>query len=242
MMRTLAAIPLRGLADGKSRLRDLLPDRVRRALILALLERTARAVLDAGVIDLVLAVSPDPEILRWAQRFGLTPLPQTSAGLNAALSEATDWARKQQPPYDALLALHADLPLITAPDVRTLMEQLAPPPQDAGEVIVVGDRHNLGTTALLMRPVGAAPFHFGDQSFTRHLVAGEARGLRTVAHAAHALAFDLDTPADIAALVAWHPLIFAALCRDIGHWLPQMPQAAPPDPTATPHPAEENFL
>ncbi len=242
-MRTLAAIPLRGLADGKSRLRDLLPDRVRRALILALLERTARAVLDAGVVDLALAVSPDPELLRQAQQFGLLPLPQASDGLNAALGEATTWAREQH--YDALLALHADLPLITAQDVRALVAQLAVPPAattHAGDLIIVGDRHNLGTTALLMSPVGVAPFHFGDQSLTRHLVAGEAHGLRTVAHAAHALAFDLDTPADIAALAAWHPLAFAALCRDIGRWLPQVPQVAPTPPTATPHPAEENYL
>jgi 2-phospho-L-lactate guanylyltransferase len=237
-MRVLAVLPLRGLADGKSRLRDVLPDRVRRALILALLERAARAVRGVGDITETLAVSPDPDVLRHAAALGLTPLLQTANGLNPALDQATEWARERG--FDALLALHADLPLITTADVQTLLGQLGNG-TPRGDLIIVADRHELGTTALLMHPPGVTPFHFGDQSFTRHLVAGETHALRTVAHSSPALAFDLDTPADLAALVAWHPLVFIELCRAVGRWLPQIPQAAPTHPP-TPHPAGDNIL
>lgn len=237
-MRVLAVLPLRGLADGKSRLRDVLPDRVRRALILALLERAARALRGAGEIAEVLAVSPDAEVLRHAAALGLTPLLQTASGLNPALDQATQWAHERD--FDALLALHADLPLITTAEVQMLLGQLSDD-RSRGTLIVMADRHELGTTALVMRPLGVTPFHFGDQSFTRHLVAGETHTLRTVAHGSPALAFDLDTPADLAALVAWHPFAFFDLCRAVGRWLPQIPQTTPTSPP-TPHTAGETIL
>ncbi len=241
----IAVLPMRGLADGKSRLRDIMPDRVRRAVVLSLLERTARAVLDSGTAKTVLAISPEHEVMGWAERLGLTPLQQANAGLNEALTQATIWARERN--FTSLLALQADLPLITAEDVRALVNTLDFPPSSpslgkgpgSGAMIVVGDRHNLGTTALLLRPLDTMPFHFGDQSFTRHLVAGEARGLRTQAYASRALGFDLDTPTDVAALAAWHPLAFVELCRAVGRWLPQIPQSTTPAP---PRPAEEQIL
>lgn len=251
-MRTLAVIPLRGLADGKSRLSSLLPDRARRALIAALLERVARAVQASGNITTIVVVSPDPAVLRLAESLRLIGLAQTNTGLNAALWQATNWARDQH--FDALLALHADLPLITAQSVRELMAGLTPlppsppkvgegefaPPEAAGiplssfageglgvgpTVLVVRDRYAHGTNALLMQPVGATTFHFGEQSFARHLAASEARGLRTVPYYAPALAFDLDTPADLAALAVGHPVAFVGLCWAVRRWLPRVASA-----------------
>ena len=225
-MRTVAVIPLRGLTDGKSRLSAILPDRVRRAMIGALLERVVHAVQDAGSIATTVVISPDPDILQMAGRLSLVALAQTNTGLNGALWQTTSWARDQH--YDALLAIHADLPLITAQSIRAITER------PTADVVVVSDRHAHGTNALLMCPVGATTFHFGEHSFTRHLAASEARGLRTVSYQASTLSFDLDTPSDLALLAAFHPLAFLDLCVGVGRWLPRVPRAHPTAPIAHP--------
>jgi 2-phospho-L-lactate guanylyltransferase len=228
-MRTVAVIPLRGLADGKSRLAHFLPDRVRRALIGALLERVVHATQATAGITTTLVISPDPAIVRWAETLHATPVLQTNTGLNAALWQATNWAREGG--YDTLLALHGDLPLITPRSLRALLATLSDipggPEGDASTAVVVGDRHRRGTTGLLLRPLGALPFLFGEESFGRHLACGAARSVRTIPYDATALAFDLDTPRDLATLATRHPRAFLRLCRAVQCWLPQVPHTQP---------------
>ncbi len=219
-MAIVAALPLRGLADGKSRLRGLLPDDFRRALILALLERVARATVASNVIAATVVVSPDPAILMWAEQLqlGLIPLRQTNIGLNAGLAQAARWA-KQRAGASALLALHADLPLITTQSVRDLVAAL-PAAGDVPVVVVAGDRHRHGTNALLLRPPDAIPFRFGERSYGRHQAAGDRRGLAVIPYHDRSLAFDLDTPDDLAALVRAAPLGSLALARKALRLLP----------------------
>ncbi|MBA3824852.1 MAG: 2-phospho-L-lactate guanylyltransferase [Ktedonobacterales bacterium] len=232
-MRTVAVIPLRGLADCKQLLSKFLPDRVRRALILALAGHVADAVCDSGAVAATVIVSPETEILRWAEARGLTALRQTNTGLNAGLWQATNWARERH--FDALLALHADLPLLTPDHISALVRMLGASPT----AVVAGDRHAHGTTGLALQPLGAIPFHFGDQSYTRHLIAGEAHHLRTIPYQSREVGFDLDTPRDLRDLLLWHPVGFARLTRAVVAWLPQLPETAPlAAPTAT-YPAGE---
>ncbi len=237
-MRTVAVIPLRGLADGKQRLSGLLPDRVRRALILALAQQVTDAVRDSQAVAATVIVSPDAAVLRWAEGRGLTALRQTNTGLNAGLWQATNWARERH--FDALLALHGDLPLLTADHVCALVRLLgADQGERRGSVVVVGDRHAHGTTGLALRPLGALPFHFGEQSYTRHLSAGEAHHLRTLPYQSRGAGFDLDTPRDLRDLALWHPIAFARLTREVLGWLPRLAEGQPTAaPTAT-YPAGE---
>ena len=236
-MRTVAVIPLRGLADGKRRLSGVLPDRVRRALILALAEQVAAAVRESRVVATTVVVSPETEILRWAETRGMVALRQTNTGLNAGLWQATNWARERR--FDALLALHGDLPLLTADHVRTLVRIISAnqPVEKAGDsagiAVVAGDRHSHGTTGLAMRPLAALPFHFGDQSYTRHLIAGEAHHLRTIPYLSREIGFDLDAPADLRDLALWHPVGFARLARGVATWWPKLPKAAVASPAAS---------
>ena len=243
-MRTVAVIPLRGLADGKQRLSGFLPDPVRRALILALAGHVADAVRDSGAVAATVIVSPETAILRWAKERGLIALRQTNTGLNAGLWSATNWARERH--FDALLALHADLPLLTPDHVCALVRMLGSPTASmdgadspGGTVVVAGDRHAHGTTGLAMQPLGVLPFHFGEQSYTRHLIAGETHHLRTIPYQSREVGFDLDTPRDLRDLLVWHPIGFARLARGVLAWLPHLPEMMPvAAPTAT-YPAGE---
>ena len=234
-MSIVAALPIRGLADGKSRLRHLLPDHWRHAVILALLERVARAVLASGAVDRLVVISPDAVVLAWVERLGLgiITLRQTNTGLNAGLWAATNWARA----HDAtmFLALNADLPSVTPESIRALVTSASTSPA----VVVASDRHRRGTNALLVQPPGAASFRFGEQSFARHMDEGAARGLTTIALHDPALAFDLDTPADLLALLCRSPLAFAALWRDAARLMPTVSMLARGAATTTvPSPSE----
>jgi 2-phospho-L-lactate/phosphoenolpyruvate guanylyltransferase len=233
-MTIVAALPLRGLADGKSRLRGILPDRWRRALILALLERVARATVASDVIAATVVISPDPAILAWAGRLqlGLIPLRQKGTGLNAGLTQASQWA-KQHAGASALLALHADLPLITPQSIRDMVAAL----EIAGDhpaIVVAGDRHRHGTNALLLRPPDTIPFRFGERSFGRHQAAGDRRGLAVIPYHDRSLELDLDTPDDLAMLLRSAPMASFALFRKTLRLLPAarqlVSQSAPTHP------------
>ena len=241
-MRTVAVIPLRGLANGKRRLSGILPNRVRRALILALAAHVTDAIYDSQAVAATVIVSPDVAVLRWAEARGLIALHQTNTGLNAGLWQATSWARERH--FDAMITLHADLPLLTADHVRALVEMLGTPPSpqakgSCGSAVVVGDRHAHGTTGLAMQPLGALPFHFGEQSYTRHIIAGEAHQLRMMPYQSREVGFDLDTPRDLRDLALWHPVGFARLVSGVLAWLPRLPVAIPSPSPATSYPAGE---
>jgi 2-phospho-L-lactate guanylyltransferase len=233
-MNLSVIIPVRGLADGKSRLHGAMPDRARRALVMALLDQTVTAVRAADIAEHVIVVTPDTGLLRWAPLNGCVAMRQVGTGLNAALAQAEAWATQQG--ADAVLVVHPDLPLITAADIQALAAEA---PEALGAV-VVGDRRREGTTALLLRPPAGMPYRFGDQSYVRHLTSGEARGLRVVASRVSALGFDIDTPADLRDLALRHPIAFTTLGRATLRWLPRLAQDATfTAPPALPRPVQE---
>ncbi|MGH2477133.1 MAG: NTP transferase domain-containing protein, partial [Candidatus Limnocylindrales bacterium] len=120
-------------------------------------------------------------------------LRQRSRGLNAGLREAREEALAAG--ADAILVLPVDLPNVT-PDL------LAPLTAMAGDargplVVVVPDRHDRGTNALLLVPPDVIDFRFGGDSRDAHLEAGRAvpGAVVTVLHGP--LTLDLDTPEDL---------------------------------------------
>ncbi len=230
-MSLVAVVPLRDLNTGKSRLRGMLPDRWRRALILVLMERVVRAVAASGAVSAILIVSPDIEIRRHAERMGiagLIALPQTGAGLNAALWQATALARHMG--ASGVLAINADLALVTPESIRALCAAPA-------ELAIAGDRHAVGTNALVVRPPGAVPFRFGEQSFVRHQAEGRKRGIMMEACITRALSFDLDTPADLFALTRTAPVTAFRLAQVVLRRGAELPRTT--STVAAPAPARE---
>lgn len=194
--RTFAIVPVKALADSKSRLAAVLSPAERAALTLD----TLRAVLDA--LDLPgiaarLVVSPDPAVLDAAQASGATGLlqrctpPDAADGLNGALEEARVAALAAG--AGALLIVLGDLPLLGRGNVEALLE-LADMPR---VVVLAPDRRESGTNALLVRPANALPFAFGPGSLARHQALAAARGLRIAHYRAPGAALDLDTPDDL---------------------------------------------
>ena len=190
-MRINIIIPVRALHDGKRRLAPALSGIERRALTGWFFTRTvavARAVLPAA--DLIL-VSAAPDLLAYGQAAGLRTVREAEPGdLNAALCLGADAARRNG--ADATLSLSCDLPFLERNDLEAMMATARP-----GTVTIAPDRSGTGTNAMLVAPVGAIPFLYGQNSFAAHGGAARAGGLPLTILRRRGFACDIDLPADL---------------------------------------------
>jgi 2-phospho-L-lactate guanylyltransferase len=197
----VALVPVRSLSAGKTRLAGSVTPLVRESLIRRMVRHVIAAALDSGAIDEVVLVSPDDAALALANGAPLvTPLRQRAEhpGLLPALDLGRAYAEARG--ASGLLVLFGDLPLIEPDDIRNLVRRAVP-------VVIAADRHRRGTNALFLR-LSAIPagdrfeFQFGDESYARHEAEAHRLGLDAAISTGTGTAFDLDTPDDLAALLA----------------------------------------
>lgn len=192
MMRC-AILPVKRLADAKSRLAHALPAAERMALASTLLEHTLVTVTNCGGIDEVLVVSGDQAVAGIAQQFGAGFLAEEDGdSLNGALARAADTVRRRG--ADAILVLPVDLPLLTTADLEEILQAEPAPPF----LVIVADRHGQGTNLLYFSPPEGFTFAFGTGSFGRHRSAAKAAGRRVTIRQSRNIALDVDTPDDLA--------------------------------------------
>jgi 2-phospho-L-lactate guanylyltransferase len=115
-------------------------------------------------------------------------------GLNEGLEQARFDALADD--IRTLIVLHGDLPNLQADDVGVLLDAL--PADGSPGVAIAPDRAGTGTNALVLRPPGVIQFRFGVGSFAKHVEGVEGAGVPLVAVNRSGLAFDLDTPEDLA--------------------------------------------
>jgi 2-phospho-L-lactate guanylyltransferase len=178
-------VPLKRLDDAKSRLASVLGADERAALMLELLEGVLAAVKDAdvGPVTIVSAEALSPNGVPRFDDGGLAWNDALAAAMREVVTE----------PIAAVVS--ADLPRVTAEDIRTLVA--ATP--DRG--MAVARALDGGTNAVSMRPAGAVMTHFGEpQSAAVHAFATAQAGLAARIIDVPGLAFDIDTPDDLEAL------------------------------------------
>ena len=202
-MRPIAVVPVKDLAEAKSRLGARLPADARQEMTLRLLGTVLAVLQESGAVSGRLVISPDPRVLVLAAAAGADGLLQRDQGLNQALATA----RTAVGAADAVLVVAGDLPLLTPAEVHELV---ASAPAAPG-IVIAPDASELGTNLLLLRPAGVLPFAFGPGSFRRHLAAARAAGVAVAVHRSPGTAFDLDTPAQLDELQADHPARFERL-------------------------------
>jgi 2-phospho-L-lactate guanylyltransferase len=197
-------LPVRGLADGKSRLCSVLDANEREALNRWLLGHTLQ-VLDAwrGSPATCVVVSACERVLGIARAHGADALKEDAqAGLNAAASLGA--ARAVERGAESLLVLPCDLPQLTPRSLDALLDDAR-----NADVVIAPDKCGTGTNAILMRSGGLFDFRFGEGSFALHLEAAATRGARVAVHRSPALAFDIDTAEDFA---CWRAACRAGVC------------------------------
>jgi 2-phospho-L-lactate guanylyltransferase len=183
-------VPHRGLAAAKTRLAPVLDPGERVALARELLERVLRVVREAA--DDVVVITPSEALAAIVEPIGATLVVQRGMGLNTGLEQARRAAVEAG--IELLGVLHGDLPNLSPDDVRAL---LAATPSPSG-LTIAPDRGGSGTNALALRPADAIGFAFGEGSFAAHRAAAEAADVQVAILERPGLAFDLDTPADLA--------------------------------------------
>jgi 2-phospho-L-lactate/phosphoenolpyruvate guanylyltransferase len=174
-------VPLKALDRAKSRLTGALSAEERAELMRSLLERVVDVVREAGVARItVVTAEPMEGYDVWHDR-GLA--------WNDALATAT--AEIVSAPLMAVIA--ADLPLVQPDEVEELLE--ATPARG----IAIARALDGGTNAVAMRPPGLVRTHFGEVS-SAAVHAG--LGAEHVVLDLPGLAFDVDTPEDLARMQA----------------------------------------
>jgi 2-phospho-L-lactate guanylyltransferase len=177
-------IPVKRLDGAKSRLAGALAPEERAELMLRLLDGVVAAVREAGVERITL-VTPEPLSVPGVERFDDRGLAWNDA-LAAAMREVR---------APVVTVVSADLPLLAAEEVAALIE--ATPERG----LAIARAHDGGTNGVSMRPPGAVRTCFGEpQSAARHAELARAAGLEPVLVDLPGLAFDLDTPEDLARL------------------------------------------
>ncbi len=186
-------VPVKPLRRGKSRLSSVLSEDERTYLNYSMLANTLHTLAEVHEIAQVLVISRDPAALSLAREFNFRTLQEDDEGsdLNLALKRATVVAQF----YGAtgLLVLPADLPLLKPVTVQDILKKAKRSPM----MVIAPDRHEDGTNALLVSPVGLIEYHYGPGSFLAHLEQAEKHRIPVEVVHLPALELDLDLPEDL---------------------------------------------
>ncbi len=142
--------------------------------------------------DDVVVISPAAELEPIVADAGARLAVQRGMGLNTGLDQAREDAEADG--VERLVVLHGDLPNLAADDVRALLRPLPAEPA----VAIAPDRLGTGTNGLALSPPGVIGFRFGTGSFAAHRTEAQAAGVEPAIVVRPGLAFDLDTPEDLA--------------------------------------------
>jgi 2-phospho-L-lactate guanylyltransferase len=191
-MTLWAIVPVKPLRRGKSRLADALSEDERADLNRLLLEHTLKTLTELKEVDEVLVVSRDSSVLSIAREMGARTVQEDGApALNTALKRATVIAQVYA--SRGVLVVPADLPLLSREAILALLDRAIDPPV----IVIAPDRHQKGTTALLLSPANIIEYDFGPDSFKRHCERALKSGARLEIVDLPTLGLDLDLPEDL---------------------------------------------
>ncbi len=220
MIPALVGVPVKPFGVAKRRLGPAVDAATRSQLGRAIAAETLNVVAASGALPVV--VSGDAGVASWARTAGWEVIGERpGSGLDGAAAAVVaasprSWA-----------VLHADLPLVRPADLAAAWEADAPavlaPSRDGGTSLFLGS--------------GPMRFAYGPGSFTRHLA--RAPGAAVVVRPGMAL--DLDTPADLAAVLSLGapPGLAGLLGSPAGRSAMPAAKAGRPSPRAPGAPAGE---
>ncbi|MFQ3566534.1 MAG: 2-phospho-L-lactate guanylyltransferase [Aggregatilineales bacterium] len=191
-MSVWVIIPVKPLTRAKSRLSAVLSAEQRQQLAEMLLRHVIATVRQVPEIVGTLVISRDTKALAIARDAGTYTVQESGTPeLNNALMRATSvvagWGGS------AVLVLPADLPLVSAEDVRNLVELGLEP----NTIVLATDHQEDGTNAMLVRPPGLIPYAFGPGSFARHLKLAQEMRANVHVYSSERMMLDIDVPADL---------------------------------------------
>jgi 2-phospho-L-lactate guanylyltransferase len=204
-MRTAAILPVKRFDRAKQRLGESVADPLRRELAEAMVADVLAALAQTDSIEQTILVTGEHSVAISARRQGAIVIedddehgqPAAAAlGIQRALAEG----------IERVLCVPGDCPTLDPAELNALLHD----PLDDGKpvVVVVPDRHGVGTNGLLLSPPDAIAPSFGADSCERHRALALAAGLDCRVQRVPSLLLDIDTGADLDVLrarLAAHP-------------------------------------
>lgn len=186
-------LPLKRMAEAKSRLSVAFGPADRQALMRAMVADVITACRSARRVDRIGVITSDPAWKAVASGLGCAIFDELialgySAGaeLGCALLERDGTARH-------VAVLPGDLPLIRPQEVDTVMAALA----EGARCVIVPSRDGAGTNCMAQPLPLSVPLRYGPNSFERHrALAGAAGVAATVLHLP-GIGHDVDRPEDL---------------------------------------------
>jgi len=192
---SLAVVPVKGLAGGKSRLAPRLSRDELEALALAMLGDVVAALRATPSIDRVVVVTPDERVAAAARAAGARVLLRPEPGLNPAIDAGSALAAPGEP----VLTVLGDVAGAVPEELEQLFARLR---ELGGRGAVLAPSADGGSSALLRAPGDVLPSRFGPESGKAHREAAGAAGVPWAEVALPSLAVDLDCPEDVERFLA----------------------------------------
>jgi 2-phospho-L-lactate/phosphoenolpyruvate guanylyltransferase len=181
-------LPVKSLANAKSRLEPAITGADRLALAQALLEDALSLI---GSVDILRwwVVTDDREVARHARDRGHDVIEDAGTGINDAIATAVAQLPGET---SSLTVVPADVPLAWKGDIEDLLDTGA-----TSDLVVVPSARDGGTNALYLSPPDLIAPRFGEASLRQHVAAAEDAGLRCSILSLPRLELDIDTIADV---------------------------------------------
>lgn len=204
-----AVVPAKPFHLAKQRLARSFSPAERRVLAEAMLDDVLTVLTRVESLSGILVVTRDSRAAARARQRGAFVLREPeSADLSAAVAVAASYLSALG--CAAMLAVHGDVPGITADEVRRLIDT-----RSERSFTIVPAHDGGGSNAILSCPPQAVPLYFGWNSCERNLAAARAAGLEPEVLRLPGIALDLDHPQDVRAYTAQA----RALRTRSGRWL-----------------------
>ena len=187
--QVIPIIPMKPLAESKTRLAGAISDVQRRDLVMGMLGRVITAVKGASM-EQYWVVGGDDRVRSFTQSMAGCWLDDPGLDLNDTLAKSFGMAFKE---YGAAMYLPADLPFLKTADLHAIVRSS----HARNNITLAPARKDGGTNAILVP--GGVPFQpeLGPNSFSRHVSQAARIGVSVAICYSQGTGLDLDTPEDL---------------------------------------------
>ena len=190
-----AVLPVKSPPNAKQRLSGFLSAAQRETLARILYKQTLAALCQAKGIDQVAVVTSDSGIAEHARRSGTLVFDENEQVSHSVSADAA-CSRAIKLGATTVLLVPIDVPLVSPADFSQLAAAARP------GVIVVPSADGTGTNALARTPPDVIESRFGPGSCRAHLDQARSKSVHAEVLRLRGLMFDIDTPEDVAELLA----------------------------------------
>jgi 2-phospho-L-lactate/phosphoenolpyruvate guanylyltransferase len=190
-----AILPVKSSQNAKQRLTGFLAVEDRETLARMLYRQTLAALCQAQGIDRVVVATSDAEVADHARSLGALVFEEKQQVSHSVSADAA-CLRAMEMGASTVLLVPIDVPTVTPADFSELAASARP------GLIVVPSSDGTGTNALVRTPPNCIESRFGPGSFRAHLDQARSKGFDAAVLRLPGLMFDIDTPEDVAELLA----------------------------------------